>query len=190
MSTHSVAVLRCLALLCCLQAIIACTPLKATGAAISGDRRTTGTVVDDQQIERAAKRFFAADAALARSCRIDVTSYNQQVLLTGACPTEELRAKAAEYVGRVAKVRHIFNEIELNAPSTLGARTSDGLLATRVRTRLLTISNLPTSNMKVVTDSGVVYLMGLVDEQSGNIAAEAASGVGGVVKVVKLFEHP
>ncbi|MEQ8494198.1 MAG: BON domain-containing protein, partial [Gammaproteobacteria bacterium] len=116
MSTHRVVVLRFLVLLCALHALAGCAPLTATGAAISGDRRTTGTVIDDEQIESKANKFFAADAELAQSCHINVTSYNQQVLLTGECPTEQLRAKAADYTGRVAKVRHIFNEIALDAP--------------------------------------------------------------------------
>ncbi|MEQ8494466.1 MAG: BON domain-containing protein, partial [Gammaproteobacteria bacterium] len=78
----------------------------------------------------------------------------------------------------------------LDAPSPLGSRTNDGLITTRVRAKLLTIADLPESNIKVVTEAGVVYLMGLVDAQSGNVAAEAASTIGGVAKVVKLFEHP
>ena len=78
----------------------------------------------------------------------------------------------------------------LAAPSTLASRSNDGLITTKVRAKLITIKNLPNSNIKVVTEAGVVFMMGLVDETSGNIAAEATATVGGVSKVVKLFEHP
>ncbi|MCB1746002.1 MAG: BON domain-containing protein [Gammaproteobacteria bacterium] len=178
----------------CLAAILAalhgCAPLTATGAAVSGDRRSTGTVFDDEQIESKAHDFFNADQELVQACHINATSYNQQVLLSGECPTDQLRQKAAEYTKRVGKVRNIFNEIALAAPSTLTARSADGLITTKVRAKLLTINDLPGSNIKVVTEAGVVFMMGLVDEASGNAAAEAAATVGGVAKVVKLFEHP
>lgn len=190
MSMKLIAAVRLLALLCCLQALAGCAPLTATGAAVSGDRRTTGTVIDDEQIEGKAAKFFSADAELAQACHINVTSYNQQVLLTGECPTNELRAKAADYTSRVAKVRHIFNEIAIDAPSPLSSRTNDGLITTKARAKLLTIKDLPESNIKVVTENGVVYLMGLVDTESGNVATEAVRTIGGVAKVVKLFEHP
>ena len=167
-----------------------CASLKATGAAVTGDRRTTGTVYDDEQIESKAGDFFDADAELAQACHINATSYNRQVVLTGECPTEKLRAKAADYAGRVGKVRNIFNEIALAAPSTLGARTNDSLLTTKVRATLFTMKELPSKNIKVVTEAAVVYLMGLVDEATGDRAAQAAAGIGGVAKVVELFEHP
>lgn len=167
-----------------------CAPLTATGAAVSGDKRTTGTVVDDEQIEAKASDFFKADSALAQSCHLNVTSYNQVVLLSGECPTEDLRTRANEYVGRVAKVRHVHNEVVLGSPSTVSARTNDGLITTKVKAKLFTITNLSDRNIKVVTEAGVVYLMGLVDRDAGDIAAETAAALSGPNKVVKLFEHP
>lgn len=182
---------RVAALMVCLWALLSgCAPLSATGAAVSGDRRTTGSVFDDEEIKNRAGDFFRADADLAQACNLNVTSLNQQVLLTGECPTNELRAKAGEYAGRVAKVRKVFNEVAVAAPSTLPSRSADALVTTKVKAKLLTIKDMPNANIKVVTEAGVVYLLGLVDAESGNIAADAASTVGGVVKVVKLFEHP
>ena len=174
----------------CVLMLAGCAPLSATGAAVTGDRRTTGTVFDDSQIESRTNDFFRADAELAQACHLNVTSYNQQVLLTGECPTEALRSKAAEYAGRVAKVRNIFNEIAIGAPSTLGARSADSLVTTKVKATLIGIKDFPSSRVKVTTEAGVVYLMGLVDTATGNTAAEAAATVGGVAKGVKRFEHP
>lgn len=168
----------------------ACAPLTATGAAVSGDRRTTGTVIEDQQIEAKTLDFFKADAELAQNCHINVTSYNQIVLLTGECPTDALRTRANEYAGRVAKVRHVHNEIVIGAPSTVTARTNDGLITTKVKAKLFTITDLSDRNIKVVTEAGTVYLLGLVDRNSGDAAATTAAALGGVGKVVKLFEHP
>jgi osmotically-inducible protein OsmY len=182
--------LKLILLLALSAGIVGCAPLTATGAAVTGDRRTTGTVMDDEGIERRAYDLFNADVELDQACHLNATSYNEQVLLTGECPTEQLRRKAVDYAGRVGKVRHIFNEIVLAAPSTLASRSNDGLITTKVRAKLITIKNLPNSNIKVVTEAGVVFMMGLVDETSGNIAAEATATVGGVSKVVKLFEHP
>jgi len=179
-----------LAALGCASLLTACAPLSATGAAVTSDRRTTGTVFDDEQIESRTSDFFSADAELAQACHLNVTSYNQQILLTGECPTEALRAKAADYAGRVGKVRNIFNEIAIAAPSTLAARSADSLVTTKVKAKLLTIKDLPSTAIKVVTEAGVVYLMGLVAVDTGNVAAEAAATIGGVAKVVKLFEHP
>ncbi len=173
-----------------LLALPGCTPLTATGAAVSGDPRTTGTVVDDQQIEGKTRDFFKADADLAQNCHLNVTSYNQIVLLSGECPTENLRTRAAEYAGRVAKVRQVHNEVAIDPPSTVTMRTNDGLITTRVKAKLLTITNLSDRNVKVVTEAGTVYLLGLVDRDSGDAAAEAAAGLSGIGKVVKLFEHP
>jgi osmotically-inducible protein OsmY len=186
--------LKSLAMLCLALSAFAglsgCAPLSATGAAVTGDRRTTGTVVEDTQIESKTLDFFNADAQLAQNCHLNVTSYNQRVLLTGECPTEELRGRANEYAGRVAKVREVFNEVVIAAPSTVPQRTNDGLITTKVKTKLYTIKDLSANNVKVVTEAGVVYLLGLVDRASADAAANAAAAVGGVHKVVKLFEYP
>lgn len=171
-------------------ALPGCAPLTATGAAVTGDRRTTGTVVEDSQIEGKTLDFYKADAQLAQNCHLNVTSYNQRALLTGECPTEDLRTRANEYAGRVAKVREVFNEIAIAAPSTVPQRTNDGLITTKVKTKLFTIKDLSAGNVKVVTEAGVVYLLGLVDRASADAAAAAAASVSGVQKVVKLFEYP
>ena len=184
------ATFRAIVVVALCAALGGCASLTAGWAAVTGDRRSTGTVFDDEQIESKAEDFFGADAELARSCHINIASFNRQALLTGECPTQKLRSKAADYAGRVGKVRNIFNEIAIAAPSTLTARSTDGLLTTKVRASLFTMKDLPSSKIKVVTEAAIVYLMGLVDVESGDRAARAAAGVAGVAKVVKLFEHP
>jgi len=182
------------ALLTSAVALQGCAPIiaggAATGAAVTSDQRTTGTVIEDQVIETKAGDFFRADAALSQQARISVTSYNQIALVTGQAPTEELRKRAVEYVSRIAKVRHVYNEIEIGSPVTAMQISSDTLLTTKVKSKLVTIKDLKSTNVKVVTENGVVYLMGLLDQPTGDAVAEVVAGVSGVRKVVKLFELP
>lgn len=176
-----------------LNSLLACapvTPITATTAAVSGDPRTTGTVVEDERIESKAADFFNADAQISQACHLNVASYNRWVLITGECPTEKLRTDAETFASRVAKVERVFNEIVLTTPSTLNSRSADALTTTKVKTKLFTIKSLPSRNMKVITEAGVVFLMGIVDSASGDSAASVAASVSGVNKVVKLFELP
>jgi osmotically-inducible protein OsmY len=161
----------------------------ATGAVVANDKRTTGTVIEDQVIEGKTSEFFSSDGELAEKAHINVTSYNQRVLLTGEAPTEELRKRAGEYANRVAKVRHVFNEIALASPSMGINRTNDGLLTTKVKAKLISIKEISSTDIKVVTEAGVVYLMGLIDSTTGDAIAKQVATIGGITKVVKLFEN-
>jgi len=182
------------ALLTSAVALQGCAPIvaggAATGAAVTSDQRTTGTVIEDQVIETKAGDFFRADAALSQQARISVTSYNQIALVTGQAPTEDLRKRAVEYVSRIAKVRHVYNEIEIGSPVTAMQISSDTLLTTKVKSKLLAVKDLKSTDVKVVSENGVVYLMGLLDQPTGDAVAEVVAGVSGVRKVVKLFEPP
>lgn len=182
------------ALLTSAVALQGCAPIvaggAATGAAVTSDQRTTGTVIEDQVIETKAGDFFRADAALSQQARISVTSYNQIALVTGQAPTEDLRKRAVEYVSRIAKVRHVYNEIEIGSPVTAMQISSDTLLTTKIKSKLLTVKDLKSTDVKVVSENGVVYLMGLLDQPTGDAVAEVVAGVSGVRKVVKLFEPP
>ncbi len=169
-----------------------CAPLLAggvaTGAVVTNDRRTTGTVIEDQAIEHKTYEFYSADGALAEQTHINVTSYNQMALLTGEAPTEELRKRAVEYANRVAKVRHVYNEIAIASPSSTVNRTNDGLLTAKVKAKLISIKDVSSTDIKVVTEAGVVYLMGLIDKATADAIAERVATVGGITKVVNLFE--
>lgn len=161
-----------------------------TTAAVVADQRTTGTILDDRMIESKATDFFQADGAIAQQAHLNVTSYNGMVLVVGQAPTEELRARAIEYVSRVAKVRHVYNEVTIGAPIPGMERTNDALITTKVKSKLVTISDISTNDITVTTETGIVYLMGLLDQATGDAVAEVVAGVSGVQKVVKLFEAP
>ena len=161
-----------------------------TTAAVVADQRTTGTILDDRMIESKAADFFQADGAIAQQAHLNITSYNGMVLVVGQSPTEELRSRAIEYVSRVAKVRHVYNEVTIGAPIPGLERTNDGLITTKVKSKLITISDISTNDITVTTEAGIVYLMGLLDQSTGDAVAEVVAGVSGVQKVVKLFEAP
>lgn len=162
----------------------------ATSAVVASDPRTTGTFVEDQSIELKALKLLSEDRELGEQTHIGVTSYNQMVLLTGQAPTAALRASVVATVASIAKIRHIHDEISIAAPRSLSSRTADGILTTKVKTRLLGTEALAATRVKVVSEAGTVYLMGLVPAEQAALAAQVASETAGVTRVVKLFEYP
>lgn len=161
----------------------------ATTAVVAHDERTTGTFIEDQAIELKAMDAIRGNIDLKGQTHISVTSYNQVVLVTGQTPTSELRQTAISIIARLEKVRHVYDEIEIAGPNSMIARGGDSLLTAKVKTKLFTLDKLDATRVKVVTENGVVFLMGILDRIDADAAANAASRVGGVQKVVKLFEY-
>lgn len=161
----------------------------AAGAAVAVDERTTGTVIEDQSIELKARQALADNEAIKENSHINVVSYNTVVLLTGEATTEAIRQQIVEAVRNVPKVSHVHNEISIAAPSSFMSRSSDSLLTSKVKTRLLAAKEVDGFNIKVVTDKGAVYLMGLTTREEAERATDVARRTGGVQKVVKLFQY-
>lgn len=160
----------------------------AAGTAAALDRRTAGVFIGDQEIElRAMNRLREAFAKGSTS--ISATSFNRQVLLTGQVPDEAARARATEVVKGVPDVRTVFNELSVGGLSSLTSDASDATLTGKVKTRLLRSERVPGANVKVVSEAGVVYLMGLVTDGEAHEATEIARTTAGVNKVVTLFEY-
>lgn len=158
----------------------------AVGATlVATDRRTSGAQLDDEGIElRAAKRLI--DDLNSRG-HINVTSYNRRVLLTGEVGTEADRRLAEQTVSSLSNVRAIVNELAVMPESSLPDRTSDTVITGRVKAAILE-TNMAPNAFKVVTERGIVYLMGRVSNTESNLAANAARNVPGVVKVVRVVE--
>lgn len=163
----------------------------ATGVAIAHDRRTSGTVIEDEAIEIKAGQALGSDPEIKAQTHIDVTSYNLEVLLTGEAPSEELRDRAGYLVSRVEKVTRVYNEIVIAAPSAMSARSSDAWITTKVKTALIDVDveGFDITRVKVVTERGVVYLMGLVTRKEAEAATDVVRRVGGVQRVVRLFQY-
>lgn len=183
-----------LLLLGLLTQLYGCAAVAVGGAAAAGgaaviDRRTTGTLVEDQTIEVKAIKELNADKELNEQAHINVTSYNTVVLLSGETPTDALRQKALNIVKGIDKVTHVYNELSIAAPSSLTARGSDSIITTKVKTKLFANKDVTGIEIKVVTEKGVVYLMGIVSRAEAEVATEIARQTGGVQKVVKLFQY-
>ena len=162
----------------------------AVGTNVATDPRSTGAQIDDQTIELKAGSALGADEELDSQSHIGVVSYDGVVLLVGQTPSPELKQRAEQTVARINKVRFVYNELEIGKPTSIGTRSRDSLISTELKTRLLTNDNINGHHIKVTVENGVVYLMGLVSREQGDMAAEVASKVDGVKKVVKLFEYP
>jgi osmotically-inducible protein OsmY len=167
-----------------------CFPLAVGGAVVGGmvaaDRRTTGTVVEDEGIElRSASRIREA---LGERGHVNVTSYNRQVLLTGEVPSAQDRQLVEQIVAGVDNVRHIVNELAVLGNSTLSQRSSDSLVSGRVKAGLLDANDLSTSAFKITTERGVTYIMGRVTPREAKRATEIISATSGVQKVVRILE--
>lgn len=173
-----------------MTALSGCAPL-LLGSAVVGtglvatDRRTTGTQIEDEAIElKAASRI----RDLATLGRVSVTSYNRLVLVTGEVPGEAEKAAVEAAVARVENVRNVVNELAVANNASVGTRSSDALTGTKVKATLVDARDLQANAFKVITDRGVVYLMGRVTEREATRGAELASAVPGVAKVVRVFE--
>ena len=169
----------------------ACVPLVIGGAAVGGsmvavDRRTTGAQVEDQAIE--VKAGNAVTALLGDLAHVNITSYNRLVLLTGEVPTEADKAAVEKAVSQIENVRSIVNDLAVGPKSSLSARSNDSILTGKVKAGFLDASDLSVNSIKVVTERGVVFLMGRVTEAEAKRAVEITRGVGGVQKVVRVFE--
>tara|TARA_Y100001934_G_C12230707_1_gene715261 strand:- start:139 stop:714 length:576 start_codon:yes stop_codon:yes gene_type:complete len=161
----------------------------ATGAAVANDRRTVGTMLDDQTIEFKVLDALRSDDDLWQQTHVNGTSVNNIVLLTGEAPTDELRQRIETLVHQIPKVRRVHNEIVIGAPSSLLTRSSDSWITGKVKTNLLTTDIQEATQIKVVTENGSVYLMGLVTQAEASRATDVARAVGGVQRVVKVFEY-
>lgn len=172
-------------------ALSGCVALVGGGAAVAGmsavDRRTTGTQVEDQGIElRAGNRI---GEVMGDKARASVTSYNRMVLLTGQAGNATDKATIEKLVREQSTVRQVYNEIEVQPfTATLGQRSTDSLITTKVKASLVNAKDISASAVKVVTENNVVYLMGIVTPRESKRAAEIARGVNDVTKVVRLFE--
>jgi osmotically-inducible protein OsmY len=161
----------------------------ATAAVAATDQRSVGTQLDDQNIELTARRRVNHDDRLVEGVHVNFTCFNGTLLLTGEAATAGQRDIVVSLVERLQGVKRVVNEIAVAEPTTLSSRSNDSWITSQVKTKLLADEKIPGRRVKVVTENGTVYLMGLVTQPEGELAAEAARAVGGIKRVVKLFEY-
>lgn len=182
--THIAAALVALSLLS------GCAPLVVGGAGVgvlvTEDRRSTTTYLMDEEIELTAG-YRTMEAKLDK-VHANFTSYNRRVLVTGEAPTEALKSRVGEIARGVNNVREVMNELAIASPTSLVARSNDVLITTQVKSALFSDRRLNANQIKVVTENGVVFLLGIVTKEEGEAAAEVASKTSGVTRVVIGYE--
>jgi osmotically-inducible protein OsmY len=183
---------RFLAALGCFVLLGGCAAVVVGAGAAAGysayeDRRSTGTQVEDQRIESRASS--AIDQRFGWKVHVNVTSYNRQVLITGEVPDAVTHAEVEKLIAAVPGVRTLANELAIGALTSLAARTGDAVVTSNVKSRFLGAKNFNPIHVKVVTEAGVVFLMGMVTDVEANAASEIARTTDGVKKVVKVFEY-
>lgn len=162
----------------------------ATSAVVAAnDRRTTGTIIEDKSIQIKAMQAISDVAGDDQNVHVAAVSYNNQVLLIGQAPSQNLRAEIISRVKNITKVKKVHNEVMLKEPSTILQRSTDSWITTRIKSEMAVTKDLNPARVKVVTEDGIVYLMGIVKPPEEEITVDIARHVKGVKKVVKIFEY-
>ncbi|VEC01239.1 Osmotically-inducible protein Y precursor [Cedecea lapagei] len=169
----------------CVGAVVVGSAAVATKTAT--DPRTVGTQVDDGTLELRVNSALSKDEQIKKEARINVTAYQGKVLLAGQSPNPDLASRAKQIALGVDGATEVYNEIRIMPPVGLGVASSDTWITTKVRSQLLTSDQVKSSNVKVTTENGEVFLLGLVTEREGKAAADIASRVSGVKHVTTAF---
>lgn len=168
-----------------------CFPVVAggvgAGVIVAEDRRTKDAIVDDQKIEMRAGELI--DGQTTDSSHISVTSFNYHVLISGEVPDDATKQKVGKIVAGIDGVRGVYNELVVSPASSMTSRSGDALVTSNVKIRFMNSPDFSAENVKVVTENGTVYLMGLVRRSEGKAAAAIASETEGVKRVVTMFEY-
>jgi osmotically-inducible protein OsmY len=162
------------------------------GGAISGtmaatDRRTLGAQTEDRAIE--VKGQIKANNVTGDAGHININSFNRRTLLTGEVRDDAMKAAVEREIRGIEGVVEVINELDIAGPSSYTSRSSDAIITTKVKASLVDAKDISANSYQVVTERGVVYLQGRVTQREGQIGADIARGVSGVMKVVKVFEY-
>jgi len=162
----------------------------AEGIVEDPTERTAGAVVEDQSIETKVLVNLKKLEPELKKANIDAISHNGVVLLVGQVGSESLKARATQITSdSSSKIKRIHNELEVAGKTSLLSRSNDSWIATKVRTLMLANSSVPSGQIRVVTENGIVYLMGILSQADGDLATDLARNVSGVTRVVKVFEY-
>ncbi len=161
----------------------------ATTGGLVTDPRSINTIKSDEEINFRINRKLTNDPVLNAETHIAAVSYNQVILLTGQAYDAELKAKAEQYVKSIPQVRRVFNEIVLGIPTTVYRRAQDVGITSAVKTKMFANRELKSNNFKIVTEDGVVYILGIAKPHQADLAVSIARDTSGVKKVVKLIEY-
>jgi osmotically-inducible protein OsmY len=156
------------------------------GVMSAHDRRTTSVQADDEAVEWKATQ--QVPEAYREASHLNFTAFNRRLLITGEVPSEEARSAIGERVGKLEGIKEVFNETTVGPASSLTKRSNDSYITSKVKARLVDEKTLSANHIKVVTESGTVFLMGIVGDREGKVAVQITRTTDGVRKVVNLFE--
>jgi len=187
-ATLPCAVVLCAALLSgCVATMVGAATV--TTIDVVHERRSLGAYIDDGAIELRVQQYLLRNTEVRQQTHLNATSMNGIVLLTGQARTPAIKNRVIEYIQAIEGVRQVVDETEIAGKTGLISRTNDGWLTTKVKTRLYASTGFDASRVKVVSEHGTVYLMGLVTRAEGTRATDIARRIDGVVRVVKVFEY-
>ncbi len=161
----------------------------AGGAMVANDRRTAGILIEDQNIELKFSSRLSENPGIDNNSHINAISYNTVLLLVGQTPQQDYKNKIGELARKIPSVKRVHNEVRISAPNSLMTRSSDSYITSKIKTSMALEKNFTTSAVKVVTENGEVFLMGLVSKQEAEIAITLSKNVDGVQKVIDVFEY-
>ena len=172
----------------CLPAVVAAG---AGGGYAVHDRRSLGSQIDDQTLAFRIEGLINQDPEIKEYGHINVTSYNGRILITGETPTESARTRATQTAKADSNVRGVFNEAQISAPSSVLSRSNDLLLEGKAKASLFSVDleDFDPTRVKITVEQGTVYLMGIVTQQEAEAATDVIRRIGGVERVVKIFEY-
>ena len=173
-----------------LPALEGCFPMVAagvtTGVMATFDRRSVGTQTEDESIEW--KASARVGEKLGNKAHVNFTSYNRKVLVTGEASSEDVKAEAESIVGGLANVEEVLNYLTIGSPTSFSNRSNDAFITSKVKSRSLDTGKFNPVHVKVITEAGVVYLMGMLTQSEADAAINVARHTAGVRKVVNLLE--
>ncbi len=173
-----------------LQGCVAPVVAAGVGAGMmmsTSDRRSAGAMVEDDTIESKSQKRI--EEKYKESAHVSVTAYNRFALVTGTAASEQAKMDIERIVGSIPNVKGIANEVVVGGPSAAASATSDSRITGNVKVRFVKSPAFKADHVKVVTENGVVYLMGLVTRAEADAASDIASTTAGVQKVVRVFEY-
>lgn len=178
----------------CALALSGCVATMVGAAAVTAidvvqERRTIGAYIDDGAIELQIQQYLVRNEDVRQQAHLNPTSMNGIVLLTGEAQNAAVKNRVVDYIQQIEGVRQVVDQTEIAGKTALISRANDGWLTTKVKTRLYAETGLDATRVKVVTERGTVYLMGLLTRAEASRAIEIARHIDGVVRVVKVFEY-
>jgi osmotically-inducible protein OsmY len=161
----------------------------ATSVMVAQDRRTAGTILEDKTIQLKALNVIKDTVDADPRVHVTPVSFNNRVLLVGQAPSRRIRAEIEQGVRSIHKIKHLHNEITVADVTPLKVRSVDSWITTKIKSEMALTKEIQTGRIKVTTEDGVVYLMGIVKANEDEIAVDIARHTKGVHKVVKIFEY-